>query len=84
MISLIPEPAALYMHGFAMLLSFYSLLTHPTGQQYDTQQLRSGGRGRGVVVNMVTPVSFKHDVSLKSTIRKPEIPVKCHCQFLHN
>ena len=28
--------------------------------------------------------SFKYDFSLKSTIWKPEVLVKCHCQFLHN
>ena len=32
----------------------------------------------GVVGQYDTPISFKYDVSLKSTIRKPEIPGKCH------
>ena len=41
--SLIPKPAALYMHSFAMFVSFSFLLTHPAGQQYDTQQLGGGG-----------------------------------------
>ena len=50
------------MHAFAMFVSFSSLLTHPTGQRYDTQQLE------GEVVNMITPISFKYDVSLRSTI----------------
>ena len=70
------------MHGFAVLASFFSLLTHPSGQQYDTQQLE--GRGRVGGGQYDCPVSFKYDVSLKSAIQKPEIPVKCHGQFLHN
>ena len=48
--SLLPEPAALYMRGFAMLMPFPSLLTHPTGQHYDTQQL-----GVWLGVNMIHP-----------------------------
>ena len=63
-----------------MLVTLYSLVTNPTGQQYDTQKLGGGSR----MVKMITPVSFKYDFSLKSNIRKPEIPVKCHCKFLHN
>ena len=36
------------MHGFAMLMSFSSLLAHPTGQWYEPQQLgEDGGGGRG-------------------------------------
>ena len=35
-ISLIPGPAALYMLGLAMFMSFFSLLIHPTSQRYDT------------------------------------------------
>ena len=27
------------MHGFAIFMPFFSLLIHPTGQQYDTQHL---------------------------------------------
>ena len=50
-ISLIPEPAAFYMHFFAMFVSFFFLLIHPTGQQYDAQQL--GGRGGGEGGRMV-------------------------------
>ena len=38
-ISLIPEPDALCMHGFAMFMTFSSLLIHPAGQRYDIQQL---------------------------------------------
>ena len=82
------------MHG-AMFMSFSSLLTHPTGQRYDTQQLcvyaclracmgacvcvcvcvcvrlcvcRVGGLGG----QYDKPFNFKYEVSLKSTIRKPE------------
>ena len=39
MISLIPEPVALSIHGFTMFMLFSYLLIHPTGQRYDTQQL---------------------------------------------
>ena len=44
-ISLIPEPAAFYMNFFAMFVSFFFLLVHSTGQQYDAQQL--GGEEGG-------------------------------------
>ena len=67
------------MYGFAMFMSFSSFLTHPTGQCYDTQQLRGGGGHQ-----YDTPVNFKYDISLKSVFQKQEIPGKCHCGFLHN
>ena len=38
-ISLIPEPAALCMNGFAVFMTFFSLLIHPAGQHCDTQKL---------------------------------------------
>ena len=38
-ISLIPEPAALCIHGFTMFMLFSYLLIRSTGQRYDTQQL---------------------------------------------
>ena len=68
------------MHGFPTFMSLSSLLTHPTGQRYDTQQLDNWEVGG----QYDTPVSFKYDVSLKPTIKKPEIPGKCHFLFLHN
>ena len=37
------------MRGFAMLMSVSSSLTHPTGQPYDTQQMRGGG----LMINMI-------------------------------
>ena len=57
---LITEPAALCKHGFTVFLL--------TGQHYGTQQL-----GRGIGGQYDTSVSFQYDVSLKSTIWKPEI-----------
>ena len=52
-ISLIPESAALCMHGFAMFISFFSLLTHPTAHQYDIQQLewKSGVSGGDSIIH---------------------------------
>ena len=38
-ISLIPEPASLIYAWFRNVMSFSSLLIHPTGKRYDTQQL---------------------------------------------
>ena len=43
-ISLIPEPAALCMHGFAMFMTFSFLLVYPAGQRYDTQKLEGSIR----------------------------------------
>ena len=57
---LITEPAALCKHGFTMFLL--------TGQQYGTQQV-----GRGIGGQYDTSIRFQYDVSLKSTISKPEI-----------
>ena len=37
--SSIPEPAALCMHGFAMFMTFSSLLIHLAGQRNDIQKL---------------------------------------------
>ena len=37
----IVKTAAFCMDGFAMFMSFSSLLIHPTGQQYDTQFLHN-------------------------------------------
>ena len=79
-ISWILEPAALCMHSFAMLMPFSSLLAHPTSQQYDTQQ----SCGEGGLCWYDAPISFKYDINLNSTIRKLEIPGKCHCPFPHN
>ena len=43
-ISLILEPAALCMHGFAMFMTFSSLLIDPAGKRYDTQKLEGSIR----------------------------------------
>ena len=62
-ISLIPEPAALCMHGFAMFMTFSSFLIHPAGQWYDTQQLGGSIRYTSQLQIWRQPV----------TIQKPEI-----------
>ena len=62
-ISLIPEPAALCMHGFAMFMTFSSFLIHPAGQWYDTQQL-------GESIRYTSQLQIWHQ---PVTIQKPEI-----------
>ena len=62
-ISLIPEPAALYMHGFAMFMIFSSLLVYPAGHRYDTQKLAGSIRYTRQLQIWRQPV----------TIQKPEI-----------
>ena len=69
------------MDGFAMFMSFSSLLIHPTGQRYDTQQLGGVGGGGGRLIWYTRQLQIWRQ---PVTIQKPEITGKCHDRFLHN